>query len=150
MQNGTKTRPRRRTAGFTLVEIMVVVVILGILASVVVVNIHGHADKAKREAARSSIQSILQAVQLFKLDTGKYPSTSEGLEALVKDPGVKGWKEGGYISGGRVPKDPWGNDFIYIHPGHGNQPDIVSYGADGREGGSGIDADIESWQLDAE
>jgi general secretion pathway protein G len=149
MRTHRKTSRRRAAAGFTLVEIMVVVVILGILATVVVVNVQGHDDKAKRQTTVASIRALRDAVQLFKLDTGRFPTTSEGLEALVKDPGVKGWKKGGYVDGG-VPKDAWGNAFVYIHPGHGDHPDIVSYGADGREGGSGYDADIQSWNLDGE
>jgi general secretion pathway protein G len=128
---------------------MVVVVILGILAGVVAVNVAGHADTAKREAARAEIKAFQQALSLYQMDTGQYPSTAQGLKALVKDPGVSGWKEGGYLTSASVPKDPWENRYVYIRDGHGGSPDIISYGRDGREGGAGPDADIKSWALDA-
>ncbi len=137
--------------GFTLIELMVVIVILGILATIIMPKFLDRPEQARRMKAKIEIRNFQSALAFFKTDTGKYPATSQGLEALVNDPGIKGWKKGGYLEGNKVPLDPWGNPYIYISPGtHGNDYDIVSFGKDGANGGSDNDADIESWNLDAE
>lgn len=145
-------RPRitRGQAGFTLIEILVVVVILGILASIIVPKIMKRPEEARRTKAVMDIKAIETALNLYRLDNGVYPSTEQGLEALVTQPttGVvpKNWKEGGYLD--KVPKDPWKNPFVYLSPGVHKEFDLVSYGADGVEGGEGKDADVENWNLD--
>jgi general secretion pathway protein G len=145
-------RPRiaRGQAGFTLIEILVVVVILGILASIIVPKIMKRPEEARRTKAVMDIKAIETALNLYRLDNGVYPSTEQGLEALVTKPttGVipRNWKEEGYLD--KVPKDPWGNPFIYLSPGVHKEFDLVSYGADGVEGGEGKDADVENWNLD--
>ena len=143
-------RVQRGQGGFTLIEILVVVVILGILASIIVPRIMRRPEEARRIKATVDIKAIETALNLYRLDNGVYPSTEQGLEALVTKPttGVipKDWKEEGYLD--RVPKDPWKNPFVYLHPGVHKEFDLVSYGADGVEGGEGKDADIENWNLD--
>ena len=137
--------------GFTLIELMVVIVILGILATIIMPKILDRPEQARRMKAKVQIRNFQSALALFKTDTGRYPTTSEGLEALISDPGVRGWKQGGYIEGGKVPSDPWGNRYIYICPGmHGSDYDLESYGKDGEDGGTGDNADVESWNLDQE
>lgn len=154
-------RPRRKTpltktrSGFTLVEILVVVVILGILAGLVVPRIMNRPDEARAVMASNQIASLETALRLFKLDNGFYPDTEQGLEALVSKPSVgrstNKWREGGYLDKGRVPKDPWGNEFIYLSPGlHNKDFDLKSLGADGEEGGEGSDADITNWENENE
>lgn len=141
----------RSRPGFTLIELMVVIVILGILATIIMPKILDRPEQARRMKAKVQIRNFQSALALFKTDTGRFPTTSEGLEALVNNPGVRGWKEGGYIEGSKVPLDPWGNPYIYICPGmHGDDYDLESYGKDGEDGGTGNDADIESWNLDQE
>ncbi|KPL25664.1 MAG: type II secretion system protein GspG [Phycisphaerae bacterium SM1_79] len=138
-------------SGFTLIELMVVIVILGILATIMMPKILDRPEQARRMKAKVQIRNFQSALALFKTDTGRFPTTSEGLEALVGDPGLRGWKRGGYIEGGKVPLDPWGGPYIYICPGmHGDVYDLESYGQDGEDGGAGDDADIESWSLDQE
>jgi len=137
------------TTGFTLIELMVVIVILGILATIIMPKILDRPEQARRMKAKVQIRNFQSALALFKTDTGRFPTTSEGLEALVNNPAVQGWKQGGYIEGGKVPLDPWGNPYIYICPGmHGDDYDLESYGKDGEDGGIGDGADIESWSLD--
>ena len=137
--------------GFTLIELMVVVVILGILATIMMPKILDRPEQARRMKAKIQIRNFQSALAFFKTDTGRYPTTAEGLEALINDPGVRGWKNGGYIEGGKVPLDPWGNPYIYICPGmHADDCDLESYGKDGEDGGTGNGADIESWNLDLE
>jgi general secretion pathway protein G len=137
--------------GFTLIELMVVIVILGILATIIMPKILDRPEQARRMKAKVQIKTFQTALALFKTDTGRFPTTSEGLQALVNNPGVRGWKDGGYIEGNKVPSDPWDNPYIYICPGmHGGDYDLESYGKDGEDGGSGNDADIESWNLDQE
>jgi general secretion pathway protein G len=137
--------------GFTLIELMVVIVILGILATIMMPKIMDRPEQARRMKAKVEIRNLQSALALFKSDTGDYPTTSQGLEALINNPGVKGWKQGGYMEGNKLPSDPWGNSYIYLCPGtHGNDYDLVSFGKDGEFGGYGNDADIESWNLDAE
>ncbi|MDW7773784.1 MAG: type II secretion system major pseudopilin GspG [Desulfobulbaceae bacterium] len=138
--------------GFTLIEIMVVMVILGILAGLIVPRIMDRPEEARRTKAAIQIQSLEQALQLYKLDNGQYPSTEQGLQALVEAPSVgrlaSRWREGGYLDKGRVPKDPWGYDFVYISPGLHGEFDLMSYGPDGEPGGDGNDADINNWELE--
>lgn len=140
----------RRCAGFTLIEILVVVVILGILAALVVPRIMERPDEARVVATKSDIRGIMSALKLYRLDNGVYPSTEQGLLALVRKPdtGVipRNWKEGGYLD--RVPKDPWGVEYQYLNPGVHGEIDIFSLGADNAPGGEGINADIGSWALE--
>ncbi len=142
----------RSTAGFTLIEIMVVIVILGMLAVLVGPKIIGQTDDAKIADAKVQIKNIETALKLYKLDNGAYPATEQGLQALVVQPtaGVlpKNYREGGYLENKNVPKDPWGNDYIYLSPGEHGDFDLSSLGPDGVRGGEGKKAaDIESWNL---
>ena len=138
--------------GFTLIELMVVIVILGILAGLIVPRIMGRPEEARRTKAQIQMESIETALQLYKLDNGVYPTTEQGLQSLVEAPTVgqlpKAWREGGYLAKGRVPKDPWGNDYVYLSPGVHDEDgfDIMSYGSDGEPGGEGKDKDINSWE----
>ena len=138
-----------RTRGFTLIEIMVVVIIIGLLASVVVLNILPNVDKAKVAKAKQDIGGLEVALKEFYLDNSKFPTNEQGLTALVTqptDPTIKNWKAGGYVE--RISKDPWGNDYVYAFPGtHGKAYDLCSLGADGQPGGDGINADICNWNL---
>ncbi|MDH3238275.1 MAG: type II secretion system major pseudopilin GspG [Deltaproteobacteria bacterium] len=140
----------RGRAGFTLLEIMVVIVILGLLAALVVPKLIGRTEEAKRTQTRIQIKNLEQALQLFKLDNGFYPGTEQGIEALVRAPEIgrvpKNYRKGGYLD--RVPKDPWGNVYVYVSPGTQGDYDISSYGADGVPGGEGEDADINSWDAE--
>lgn len=133
--------------GFTLIEIMVVIVILGILASLVVPKIMGRPDEARIVAAKQDMSSILQALKLYKLDNQRYPSTEQGLQALVSKPQAapvpKNWNAGGYLE--KLPLDPWGNPYRYLNPGVHGEIDVMSFGADGAQGGEGSDADIGNW-----
>lgn len=142
----------RRNRGFTLIELMVVIVILGILAGLIVPRIMGRPEEARRVKARVQIESIETALKLYKLDNGIYPSTEQGLEALVEPPSVgklpRKWRDGGYLEKGRVPQDPWGNDYVYLSPGLHGDFDLMSYGPDGEPGGEGEDADINNWEID--
>jgi len=135
--------------GFTLLEVMVVVVILAILASLVVPKIIGRPDEARVMAARQDIANLTQALKLFRLDSQRYPATEQGLQALVTQPTThpipSNWKTGGYIE--RLPNDPWGKPYQYLNPGLRGEIDIFSFGADGLSGGDGNDADIGSWTL---
>lgn len=138
--------------GFTLIELMVVIVILGILAGLIVPKIMGRPEEARMMKARVQIESIETALKLYKLDNGVYPSTEQGLQALVEPPSVgqlpRKWREGGYLEKGRVPEDPWGNEYVYLSPGLHGDLDLMSYGADGEPGGEGADADINNWEVD--
>jgi len=137
--------------GFTLIELMVVIVILGLLATIIMPKILDRPEQARRLKAKVQIKNFQSALALFKTDTGRFPTTSQNLEALINDPGLKGWKQGGYIEGGKIPLDPWGNPYIYLCPGvHGEEYEIESYGKDGEDGGTGDNADIESWNIDQE
>jgi general secretion pathway protein G len=139
----------RQNSGFTLIEIMVVVVILGILATLVVPKIMGRPDEARAVAARQDIASVMQALNLYRLDNSRYPSTEQGLQALVEQPTSeplpRNYKQGGYLS--KVPVDPWGNKYQYLSPGINSEVDVMSMGADGKAGGEGVNADIGSWSL---
>ncbi|MDD2465125.1 MAG: type II secretion system major pseudopilin GspG [Desulfobulbus sp.] len=138
--------------GFTLIELMVVMVILGILAGLIVPRIMDRPEEARRTKAGVQIQSIEQALKLYKLDNGQYPTTEQGLQALVEPPSAgnlaKKWRAGGYLEKGKVPKDPWDNDFIYISPGLHGDLDLSSYGPDAQAGGDGKDADINNWEIE--
>lgn len=145
-------RPLGYDGGFTLIELMVVIVILGILAGLVIPRIAGRPEDARRMKARVQIESIGTALRLYRLDNGAYPTTGQGLRALVEQPAggriPAAWREGGYLERGRVPLDPWGNEYVYISPGVHGDYDLVSYGADGRPGGEGANADVNSWESD--
>ena len=138
--------------GFTLIEIMVVMVILGILAGLIIPRIMGRPEEARRTKARIQIESIETALKLYKLDNGLYPTTEQGLQALVEPPSVGklagAWREGGYLEKGRVPKDPWDNEYVYLCPGIHGDLDLVSYGSDGETGGEGKDMDINNWEVE--
>ena len=151
---GTRhANPRRgdaRTArGFTLIEIMVVIVILGILAALVVPRVLERPDEARAVAAKSDIASIMQALRFYRIDNQRYPTTEQGLAALVarptQPPVPPNWKPNGYLE--RLPKDPWGHPYQYLAPGLRGEVDVFSLGADGQAGGTGIDTDIGSWDL---
>lgn len=138
--------------GFTLIELMVVIVILGVLAGLIVPRIMDRPEEARRTKAAVQVQSLEQALKLYKLDNGQYPSTEQGLQALVEPPSVgklaAKWRKGGYLDKGKVPKDPWDRDFVYISPGLHGDFDLISYGPDGEPGGEGEDADINNWELE--
>lgn len=141
-----KTHTALRQQGFTLIEVMIVVAILGILATLVVVNVAGNTDKALVTATKSDLQSIKQALDLYKLDNYRYPTTEQGLEALVIKPDTaRNWPEGGYLS--KVPLDKWDNPYVYISPGANGPFDLYSLGGDGAEGGEGMGADISIHDL---
>lgn len=140
---------QRRQSGFTLIEIMVVVVILGILAALVVPQVMSRPDQAKVTVAQGDIKAIAAALDMYRLDNHVYPSTQQGLEALVKKPSgmpaAKNWNKDGYLK--RLPVDPWGNPYQYLAPGSQGPFDLYSLGADGKEGGSENAADIGNWDL---
>jgi general secretion pathway protein G len=139
--------PMRAQRGFTLIEIMVVVVIIGILASLVAPSIMRRIDDANIVKAKHDIQAYATALNLYRMDNFRYPTTDQGLKALVEkpaDPNVRNWKEGGYIQGLR--KDPWGNDYVFLSPGTRGEYDLYSLGADGQPGDEGTNADIGNWQ----
>ncbi len=139
----------RTQRGFTLLEVMVVVVILGILAALVVPKIISRPDEARIMAAKQDIASLMQALKLYRLDNQRYPTTEQGLQALIIKPTTPpippNWKPGGYVE--RLPKDPWGNPYQYLYPGVHGEIDVFSFGADGSPGGEGNDADLGSWTL---
>jgi general secretion pathway protein G len=141
-------RIRAAQRGFTLIEIIVVVVIIGLLAAVVTQSLSGRTDDARIAKARQDIQAMETALTLFKLDNFRFPSTEQGLCALVErpaDPEIRNWKEGGYVK--RLSKDPWGRDYLYESPGTHGEVDIYTLGADGEAGGEKADADIGNWNL---
>jgi general secretion pathway protein G len=146
------SRTLRAARGFTLIEIMVVVVIIGLLAAVIVPSMFGRVEEARVAKARSDIQAIETGLTMYKLDNFKYPSTDLGLAALStrpNDPTVRNWRAEGYLR--RISKDPWGNPYQYVYPGtRGQDYDLFSLGADEREGGEGADADIGNWNLGGE
>jgi len=138
--------------GFTLIELMVVIVILGILAGLIVPRIMGRPEEAKQLKAKIQIESLETALKLYKLDTGMYPDTEQGLQALIESPTTgalpKNWRKGGYLEKGKLPKDPWRNDFVYLSPGVHGVYEIISYGADGIPGGEDKNKDINSWEIE--
>lgn len=136
-----------RQRGFTLVEIMVVVVIIGVLGALVVPKLLGRTVEARITAAKTDISAIMTALNLYKLDNQRFPSTEQGLKALIEKPtsgpAARGWKQGGYMD--KMRNDPWGNPYQYMHPGVKGEVDVFSFGADGQPGGTGDDADIGNW-----
>lgn len=149
MKHTVRTRLFSTQRGFTLIEIMIVVVIIGILVALLAPRVMDEPDKAKVVAAKANIQAITNALKFYRLDNGSYPSAEQGLMALVKKPETgnvpRNWKPGGYLE--RLPKDPWGNDYQYLNPGIHSEIDVVSFGADGQPGGDSFNADIGSWNL---
>ena len=141
--------PPKIVRGFTLVEVMVVVAILGILAALIVPKIIGRSDDARVVAARQDVATLVAALKLYRLDNQRYPSTDQGLKALVEkpvsEPLAPNWKAGGYLD--KLPKDPWGYSYQYLQPGIHGEIDVYTLGADGQPGGTGNDADIGSWEL---
>ncbi len=137
----------KRNRGFTLIEVMVVVVILGILAAFIVPKIIGRPDEAKVAKVKSDVQALQTAMDLYRLDNGRYPTTEQGLRALVEkpssDPIPTGWRTGGYIQ--KLNDDPWGRVYLYTNPGEHGEIDIFSYGAEGKPGGEGISSTIGNW-----
>jgi len=137
--------------GFTLLEIIVVVFILSLLAAIVAPKIIGRTDDARIAQAKIQVKNFETALKLFKLDNGFYPSTEQGLSSLVEKPTSgqipQKYREGGYLEQKKIPADPWGNAYVYLCPGLHGDYDIISYGADGKEGGEGKDADIDSWDI---
>jgi general secretion pathway protein G len=136
-----------KSSGFTLVEIMVVVVILGILAVLIVPRVVGRSEEARAAAAKHDLSAVMQSLKLYRLDNGRYPSNEQGLQALVTKPQAapvpSNWRP--YLD--KLPRDPWGNPYQYLNPGVHGEIDVFSFGADGQPGGSGADLDIGSWQL---
>jgi len=145
----THVRAKSWQGGFTLLEVMIVVVILGILAALVVPKIISRPDEARAMAARQDIASLMQALKLYRLDNQRYPTTEQGLQALISrpttTPNAPNWKAGGYLE--RLPRDPWGSPYQYLEPGLHGEIDVFSFSADGASGGEGKDADIGSWML---
>ncbi len=145
-RNKTSYQRTRLISGFTLIELLIVMVIIGLLAGFIVPKYMKKIGKSKQTATKAQIELISTAIDLYRLDTGKYPSQDTGLQSLNTKPGdVQNW-DGPYLKKEKIPKDPWGADYIYKHPGAHGDYDIVSYGADGSEGGSGDDKDIVSWE----
>ena len=146
-------KSRKDNRGFTLIELMVVVIILGILALYITPKIMGEPEKAKRVKAKMDIATLETALKMYKLDNGVYPSTEQGLQALVQAPETgtipKKWREGGYLEKNKVPKDPWGNEFVYISPGVNGDFDLISYAKDGvPDGEDEDDKDINNWEIE--
>ena len=137
----------RAQRGFTLIEILVVVVIIGILVAVVAPNFMGEPDKARVARAKQDVVAIVTALNMYRLDNFSYPTTDQGLQALVTAPAgtppAPNWRQGGYLP--RLPKDPWGNEYRYLSPGQRGEIDVYSLGADGQPGGEGIQSDIGNW-----
>lgn len=138
--------------GFTLIEIMVVIVILGILAGLIVPRIMGRPEEARRTKAALQIRSLASALKMYKLDNGVYPDTEQGLEALIKKPTIgtipNNWRKGGYLDSSKEPKDPWGTHFVYVMPGQHGDFDLSAYGKDREKGGEEGNADINSWEIE--
>jgi len=140
------SRGAQRARGMTLIEILVVLVLIGVVMGIVGGNFIGQGENAKRKAAKIEIEQIGQTLDLYKLEVGRYPTTQEGLQALLSAPaGVANWN-GPYWKKGTLPKDPWGNEYKYVQPGQHGSYDIVSLGSDGKEGGDGPAKDINSWE----
>ena len=142
-------KSHNKQSAFTLIEVMIVVVILGILAAVVIPKILDRPDQARIVAASADIRVIMQQLKIYRLDNTFYPSTDQGLQALIVKPTTNpipmNWKQGGYLE--RLPNDPWGRPYLYLNPGVKGEIDVMSYGADGQPGGEGNNADIGSWGL---
>ncbi|MBF0223951.1 MAG: type II secretion system major pseudopilin GspG [Desulfobacterales bacterium] len=148
----TKPNCLKNNQGFTLIELMVVIVILGVLAGLIVPKIMGTPGQAKQLKAKMQIESLESALKLYKLDNNIYPETEQGLQSLVEPPSAgklpQNWRQGGYLDKGKVPKDPWNNEFVYLSPGVHGEFDILSYGRDGVPGGDGEDKDISNWEIE--
>ncbi len=145
-QNKISHQKALSVSGFTLIELLIVMVIIGLLAAFIVPKLIGRVGESKQTAAKAQIELTSTAIEIFKLDTGKYPSQETGLQALNTKPGdVKNWK-GPYMKKDKIPKDPWGVEYIYRFPGTHGDYDLISYGADEAEGGSGDSKDIVSWE----
>ncbi|WP_374942799.1 type II secretion system major pseudopilin GspG [Sphingomonas sp.] len=144
----TQQRKRRKQEeGFTLVELMVVIVIIGLLATIVALNVLPSGDTARIQKAKADIATIENGLELYRLQMSTFPTTSQGIQALVAAPAgadASRYQRGGYVK--RLPNDPWGRAYLYASPGQHGEADVWTYGADGKEGGEGIDADIGSWQ----
>ena len=138
--------------GFTLIELLVVLIIIGILAGYIGPKIMGRPEEARRTKAALQIGGLETALKMYKLDSGVYPSTEQGLQSLIEPPSAgklpAKWREGGYLDSRKLPKDPWGNDFVFLSPGLNGDFDLSSYGADGEPGGEGDDADINNWEIE--
>lgn len=146
MKSHQQLHPRTRPKGFTLIELLVVLVIIGVLAALIVPNVLDRAADARVTAARTDVNNLMQALKLYKLDNQRFPSADQGLESLIRKPTVgtppPNWKP--YVE--KLPNDPWGHPYQYVNPGVKGEIDVYSFGADGRPGGEGNDADIGSWQ----
>lgn len=139
---------RQAQKGFTLIEIMIVIIIIGVLATLVIPNVMSRPDEARVVSARHDVSTLVQALKLYKLDNGRYPTTEQGLNSLVRKPAAepvpRNWKMGGYLD--KLPLDPWGSQYQYNNPGtHNNEIDVYSLGADGKMGGTGNDEEIGNW-----
>lgn len=147
-----KAHSKNRQAGFTLIELMVVIIILGVLAGLIIPRVMGRPDEARQAKAKIQMEAMESALKLYKLDNGSYPTTEQGLKALVEAPTVgalpRNWREGGYLDKPRIPKDPWGNEFVYLFPGSHSDFDLICLGADGEPGGDGVNADINNWEIE--
>lgn len=146
------TKAKFDSRGFSLIELMVVIVILGILAMYIAPKLMGRTDDARITQTKIQIEGLETALKLYKLDNGLYPSTEQGLQALIEEPQAgnipKKWRKGGYLEKGKVPKDPWGNEYIYLSPGVHGDYDIICYGADGVPGGEDANEDINNWEIE--
>lgn len=150
MNTVREKKTRCYNAGFTLIELLVVLLILGLLATIVMPRLFGRAEEAKVTAAKVQIRVLEDALHQYEVDNGAYPTTEQGLDALVKAPSnATHWREGGYLEKAAVPKDPWGNAYVYLCPGTHGDYDLVSYGADGAPGGEGKAKDVTSWEESA-
>ena len=147
-----KEKAKNRQGGFTLIELMVVIIILGVLAGLIIPRVMGRPDEARQAKAKMQIESLESALKLYKLDNGSYPTTEQSMKALVEAPTVgnlpRNWRQGGYLEKGRVPKDPWDNEFVYVCPGSHGDFDLTSLGADGEPGGDGVNKDINNWEIE--